>query len=126
MQGLIHRRWNGEFIKLHQEVILLVYAERFGISAKRIEVLRVQMKITSGSHGEPAGNFSLQFVTQPPHSVIFKSVLAVRVRSRDNVRNAIRNSSFCHGQGSFDGVGAVVYTRKDVAVNVYHVLRDSP
>ena len=42
----------------------------------------------------------------------------------DNVRNAVGDGHFCHGESELESVGAIVKAWKDVAMNVDHVFEE--
>ena len=79
------------------------------------------MKIASSGELQPISEFQPEFVARRADSTVIKRIFGAGVRRGDNVRDAVRDCTFGHCEGFFDGFCTIVETRQDVAVKVNHI-----
>ena len=121
MEHLVHRRRNRKFVEFHEQAILLVQAELRRRFFQRFDIFRIEMKIAASGDLEAIADSILQFVARCAHAREIETVFGVRVRSCDDVRDAIGDGTFRHGERLFDRLCAIVDPRKNVAMQVNHV-----
>src|SRR5437879_5111180 len=80
------------------------------------------MKIAAEAEGERVPRNFLQLLQGKLKLRTVVMVVIIRVRSADDVSNAIFDSDTAHFFGHFPTLGSVVNVRKNVAVDVNHVV----
>src|SRR5277367_6427771 len=88
MQRLIHRRRNRIVGKLYQQVVLLVQGEAAGNALNLLQILKAQVKVASGSENQAPCDTRLNLIAAQTYQFGNKSMLRMRVRRGDHVRNA--------------------------------------
>jgi hypothetical protein len=79
------------------------------------------MEIASRGQNETSRENGLKLIAAPPHQHRTKRVVLARVRSADDVCNAVGDCHFAHCLRDFKGFRAIVKTRKYVAMNIHHL-----
>src|SRR5216684_3715706 len=59
VQDVIHRRRDGNFVELHEQIIALIDAEARRVRVQSFEVLGIEMKIAARCQGQAIANFGL-------------------------------------------------------------------
>ncbi len=120
VQGLVHRRRNREFAEFDEQIILLVDGVRRRILFEGLQVLQIHMEIGAGGEHQPAAEMPRNLLAQRAHALGIEIVGVVGVRRGHDVRDAPGNRRFRHFQSRVKSRGAVVNSRKKMAMNVNH------
>lgn len=78
------------------------------------------MKIAAGGEVEAAVEERLEFIPARANHFGNELEAIARMRRGDDVVNALGDGHFGHSDGDFEGFGAVVQSREDVAMDVDH------
>jgi len=62
VQGVVHGGWDGDFIELDKEIIMLVDAEARSALSQSLDVFGVQVKVASSGQLQPVSEFTLQTI----------------------------------------------------------------
>jgi len=86
-----------------------------------LEIFEAEMEVASRGENEPSFKARLNFIPALFYQFGNETIRLIRVRSPNDVRNPVLNGHFRHGARDFKGRGAVVETRKYVAMDVNHL-----
>ncbi len=103
---------------------MLIDAEARGVGAQRLDVFRIEMKVASGGQLQPVADFILQAFAQMLDAGIIEVILAAAMRGGHNMRDAVVDRRFGHGQRFFDTSGAVIKAWQNVAMQIDHEIRE--
>jgi hypothetical protein len=80
------------------------------------------MEVTTGSQSQAVAQVRGQQLPGSTNTAVIENVVGAGVGRCNDMRNAIGDGVFGHGQGIFESFRAVIKTRQNVAVEVDHVL----
>ena len=120
VKSVVNIRRDGEIRKFHQQIILLIQRVPRFVDLNIRKIFVAQMKVASGGKFQLVANPGLKFISELEYQFGTELVFRVRVRRRDDVRNAVCNGDFRHLDGNFHGLRAVVNTGKNVAMDINH------
>src|SRR5208282_752214 len=93
-----------------------------GIGEDILHVVVREVEIAAQADRESIAYLLLQLGNQALKIVTVVVVAVVGMRSGDLMCDAVGGGHAAHGDGGFPGLGAVVYFRKNVGMNVDHDL----
>ena len=120
LEDLLRGARNQHIGEFHQEIIQVIDGVFGGIGQGVLNVLQTQMEIAAAVNAGQGTDGCLQFFDFPGDQLGLEGELVVGVGRGDDIGGAGFGRQAQHGDGLLDGVGAIVETPEDMAMDIDH------
>src|SRR6266850_1475890 len=104
---------------------MLVDTEGRSALTQGLNILGVQMEVTSSGQLQPVSEFTLQAIAEMLYARIVEAIFAAAMWRGHYMRDAVVDRRFSHRQRLFDLGGAVVNSGQYVAMQIHHTIANS-
>src|SRR5258708_12885792 len=98
---------------------MLVDAEGRGALAQGLNILGVQMEVTSSGQLQPVSEFTLQAIAEMLYARIVEAIFAAAMWRGHYMRDAVVDRRFSHRQRLFDLCGTSFHSRPYLSIQIH-------